>query len=345
MDHSFFPQNCIATGRGATAIFLALNSSDAQPESEVIVPANLCYAAVFPVLYAGMKPYFCDVDRSTGNVTAETFIEAFTENTVAAIIPHMYGNPVKDLPRIKEYCKLRQIILIEDCASAMGAEAPGYLLGTVGDYTVYSTGYSKTLDLGYGGLLCSEENSLSGIKETLSKLPYQTEKSEHELSLFSKIYRILRNNGNNAELEKAIYRTLPDCLKETFLCRLNEEKEQNLFYRLKELPQIIETRRIALKSYQDALKDYHTLFYPFGEGAVPWRFNPLVEPESRKRIIEACLSKGLPVSDWYPCVTKMFADEEDFPNAKWHEEHILNFPLLVEESIKNRIIQTLSEIL
>ena len=141
----FEEKNMLITSRASSAIYLVLDSL--KDKGNVIVPANLCYAGIYPILYAGMTPVFCDVEQHSGNTNLDFFKKAVTSKTVAAIIPHMYGNPVKELPEIAEFCKENGILLIEDCASAMGAKAD-YPLGKVGDYTVYSTGYSKTLDLG-----------------------------------------------------------------------------------------------------------------------------------------------------------------------------------------------------
>ena len=92
---------CIVVGRAASAIYLVL-SELSKKDKFVIVPANICYAAIFPILSAGLKPLFCDIDKYSGNVTVESIRNVINEeNIVAAIIPHMYGNPVKDIIEIK----------------------------------------------------------------------------------------------------------------------------------------------------------------------------------------------------------------------------------------------------
>lgn len=49
-----------------------------------------------------------------------------------------------------------------------------YRPGTVGDYVIYSTGYSKTVDIGIGGLLFSVSADLEDAeKEERSLNPYQ----------------------------------------------------------------------------------------------------------------------------------------------------------------------------
>ena len=85
----FEEKNMLITSRASSAIYLVLDSL--KDKGNVIVPANLCYAGIYPILYAGMAPVFCDVDQHSGNTNLDFFKKAVTSETVAAIIPHMYG--------------------------------------------------------------------------------------------------------------------------------------------------------------------------------------------------------------------------------------------------------------
>ena len=329
---------CIPVSRAAVGIYLALSSVQTA-QKKVLVPANICYAAIFPILYLGMKPVFCDVSPESGNVTYDTVSRAIEDEMVAMIIPHMYGNPVKDLMSIAALCKNKGILLIEDCASAMGATQPDYTLGCVGDFTVYSTGYSKTLDLGFGGLLISHCFALEEYEKMERMLPCVTEEAEENLRFFSSLYRLIRNQGGRSTIPQMIYKGLPNCVKLGLIHSIDENKKESLIHGLCALPQTIIERRKALTDYQKQLTDIHEKNkYCFSEGAVPWRFNMLIDDqEKKKNIIRRCISEELPVSDWYPVVTHMFQEYSSFPGAIWHEKHILNFPLLIMPEKRKRI--------
>ena len=333
-------RNCLIVGRAAAGIYLILKAEGISG-FEVLVPANICYAAVFPILYAGGKPRFCDVDALSGNATLETFTQACTQQTRAAIVPHMYGNPVKDMAQIADFCRRKQILLIEDCASAMGAQAD-YPLGLMGDYTVYSMGYSKTLDLGGGGLVTSAEG-LKALEAMEKELPMQSEVAEENMRFFSKIYRTIRNFGAGTALEQAIYRVLPDNLRDGFLFRLSDEQMMRLLDGLKGLDSSIAWRRNGLQDYERCLMECSFQRYEYVNGAVPWRMNLYVEPDLRKRLIAKMLECGLPVSDWYPRVTPFFSDIGVYPGAQWHEKHIVNFPIPEKADIVKQICRVLTE--
>lgn len=336
-------ENSIVVGRAATGLYLLFVANNIMGQ-RVLVPANLCYAAIYPIQYAGGIPSFCDVDRYSGNVTYDTFVNACTEDTVAAIVPHMYGNPVLDLDKIALYCKANDILLVEDCASAMGAKS-SYELGKTGDYTVYSTGYSKTIDLGIGGFVCSNRD-LSPLLSLEKKLPEYNEQAEEELTLFSRIYRVLRNEDHGTLIGKKIYESIPKCCKDGFLYRISEEKKQWISNGVKNIDEVICKRWQKYNYYMQRLKPIENKIYNYSEGAVPWRFNLLLEERERRIVIKNCLEKQLPVSDWYPSVMPLFGYTEeaiDFPGIKWHEQHILNFPLLLDDSKIDIICHTILE--
>ncbi len=321
----------LAVGRASVGIYSILKTQ-CHPSDAVLVPANICYAAIYPILYANLHPVFCDVDLLTGNITWNDFIDCYTPDIKVVIIPHMYGNPVYDLLRIAEFCKLNHILLIEDCASAMGAQSEHYELGSVGDYCIYSTGYSKTLDLGSGGFVCCDNRaSLAEIEAFEKTLPAHDPKSDDNQMLFSKIYRLLRNEGHGTPIERMIYRELPVCCINDFVFRIDQSHGQWLYNQLGGLNEVIFQRRQKAHIYDHALADLQSIHYPYEVGAVPWRYNILVRNKNaRKLIITHCLEAHLPVSDWYPNVTPMFGVDKR-PKAAIHEQWILNFPLLISD--------------
>ena len=63
MEITNLRKNNLFVGRAATAIYLVLNTL--IKNKEVILPSNICYAAVYPVIYSGNKPIFVDVNKKS----------------------------------------------------------------------------------------------------------------------------------------------------------------------------------------------------------------------------------------------------------------------------------------
>ena len=313
----------------------------------VLFPANICYAAIYPAVFAGLVPVFCDVDPLSGNVTKDTFHAALQKYSVkAAVVPHMYGNPVRDLKEIVELCRKRSVLLIEDCASAMGTRSEEYPLGDMGDYCVYSTGYSKTIDLGFGGFVWSRHHDLTLLEECEKSLPVPSEQTEANEAFFSRLYRLIRNEGHGTPIEKMIFRHLPECVRLDFVHRATPEEKTYLYAGLEKLPGIMEQRRQGWRCYENHLCAEQFTRYPYAELAVPWRYNILLNDATDTRVfICECLEAHLPVSDWYPNVTPLFGGKQPFPGSDWHEKHIVNFPLPADKQEILRICDVVNAIL
>lgn len=332
--------DCIAVGRGAIAIRLALEKINGKGR-KVLVPSNICYAAVLPVIYAGYSPVFCDVDSRSGNVTLKIISEFCYDDIAAAIIPHMYGNPIPDMREIVHFLRSFEVIIIEDCASLMARDGSAFIPGTLGDFVVYSTGYSKTIDIGFGGILFSKRFNLADIEEFEQSFHPWTDDYEREWQTFSRIYRLFRNAGRKTNIVKVLYSNLPETLKESYNFSISYDKKKRIFESVHDLDWIVLERRRQYDLYRSLLTAFADELYVFEEDAVPWRFNLLLD--NRKEFIKFSLLKRLPVSDWYPQVTSIFGVDECFVGAEWHEKRIVNFPLMIKDDEIHRICKTLKE--
>lgn len=110
---------------GTLALELALKVLGVGCNDEVIVPSRTFIATASAVVVRGARPVVADVDRESGNITAETIDAVRTNKTKAIIIVHLAGWPC-DMDAIMTYAKLRDLLVIEDCAQAHGAMYKGY---------------------------------------------------------------------------------------------------------------------------------------------------------------------------------------------------------------------------
>ena len=84
MDITKLRKNTLFVGRAATAIYLILDTL--MKEKEVILPANICYAAAYPIIYSGNIPIFVDVDAKTGNSTYKEIIKKVNERDRKSVV-------------------------------------------------------------------------------------------------------------------------------------------------------------------------------------------------------------------------------------------------------------------
>ena len=64
----------------------------------ILCPSNICYSIPFTIKHSGNSPLFFDVNKDSGNADSLSIFEKVndTNNVSAIILPHMFGNKLKD---------------------------------------------------------------------------------------------------------------------------------------------------------------------------------------------------------------------------------------------------------
>ncbi len=160
-------EHAVGCASGTDALLLVLRALEAEPGSDVIVPAFTFFATAGAVWNAGYRPVFCDVDPDTFNVTAETLEAAWTERTVAVVPVHLFGQ-MAPMAEIRELAARRGAFVLEDAAQAIGAKSADGVAGAVGDAGAFSFFPTKNLGgFGDGGLVSTNDAALA---ERVAKL-------------------------------------------------------------------------------------------------------------------------------------------------------------------------------
>lgn len=152
--------HAIALANGTLALDLALNGLGIGPGDEVVVTPRTFLASVSCVVTAGATPVFADVDRDSGNITAETIAAVMTARTRAVILVHLAGWPC-DMDPIMDLARRHNFKVIEDCAQAHGALYKGRHVGTIGHVGAWSFCQDKIITTGgEGGMVTTDDRGL-----------------------------------------------------------------------------------------------------------------------------------------------------------------------------------------
>ena len=153
-------RRAIALANGTVALDLALRGLGIGPGDEVIVTPRSFIASASTVVNAGAVPVFADVDRDSGNISAETIAPVLTDRTRAIIPVHLGGWPV-DMDPILALARPRGIKIIEDCAQAHGAKYKGRSVGSFGEVNAWSFCQDKIMTTGgEGGMVTLDDDEL-----------------------------------------------------------------------------------------------------------------------------------------------------------------------------------------
>jgi perosamine synthetase len=145
-----------------SALFNCLVSQNIGRGDEVIISSFTCDAVTYAVMRTGARVVYVDInDDLTMNDKSTT--GAINGNTKAIIVQNTFGR--LGLKQVTlEYLKVKNIILIEDCALSYGSKLGGVDLGLFADFSFWSLEVSKTVTIGWGGvLLVNNSNYLDSM--------------------------------------------------------------------------------------------------------------------------------------------------------------------------------------
>lgn len=148
----------VATTSGTSSLLASLAALGIGAGDEVIVPGYTFIASISTIILAGAIPVLAEIDESlTIDVTK---IESLITPKTKAIVPvHMLGNPCK-MDAIMEIAKKHNLLVLEDCCQAVGAEYKGKHCGTYGDIGAFSLNIFKTISTGDGGAVITNNEEL-----------------------------------------------------------------------------------------------------------------------------------------------------------------------------------------
>ena len=150
----------ISTASGTDSLILALLSLEIPSNSKIAVANNAGGYASLAALSAGMTPIFCDVSENSGLIDLQS-LEKLECVPDVLIITHLYGQML-DMKEITNWTGKNEVILIEDCAQAMGAKFGDKYAGTFGEIGCFSFYPTKNLGgIGDGGAIVSNSGKFA----------------------------------------------------------------------------------------------------------------------------------------------------------------------------------------
>jgi perosamine synthetase len=142
----------LAVSNGTVALHLALATLGLGAGDEIIVPSLTYISPVNAIRYVGATPVFADSDPVTWQVNVDDVAARITPRTRAIIVVHLYGQAC-DMVALAALANAHSLLLIEDCAEALGTRIGGRHVGTFGDIATFSFFGNKTITTGEGGMV------------------------------------------------------------------------------------------------------------------------------------------------------------------------------------------------
>lgn len=164
-------KHAIGVANGLDALILTLRAwkelGKLNAGDEVIVQANTYIASVLAITENDLVPVLVEPNPGSYNLDPETLAAFITPKTKAILPVHLYGQ-LTPMPEIMAIARAHNLLVLEDCAQAHGAEINGKRAGNWGDAAGFSFYPGKNLGaLGDAGAITTNDDELAQTLKAL----------------------------------------------------------------------------------------------------------------------------------------------------------------------------------
>lgn len=257
----------VGVGSGTDALVIALKALGIGAGDEVITVSHTAVATVMAIELTGATPVLVDIEPSYYTIDPGAAELAISNRTRAIVPVHLYGQPA-DMGPIMELARRHRLMVVEDCAQAVGAHWHDRKVGSIGDIGCFSFYPTKNLGaIGDGGMTVTNNPTLAKTMRSLRQYGWD----DHRVSTLS------GQNSRLDELQAAILR-----VKLPYLDRENATRNE-------------------IAAAFDALLVGHAVTPPNRRADGTHVFHLyVVETDDRDRLIEALGKEGIEAGIHYP---------------------------------------------
>ncbi len=271
--------HAVAVSSGTAALFLALSTLNGKGK-KVAFPVYACSALRNAVAMAYADEMLVDTGYCSPNIDLQALKSCRAD---IAIIPHMFGLPA-------DISGFRDMLIIEDCAQALGASIGGVQVGLHGKIGIYSFSATKLMTSGgQGGMVVSKDKALVDAVRDYREFDQRNDKKK-------------RFNFQMTDIQGSIGRV-----------------------QLRKLPGFLKRRNEIYESYREA----GLPLLDVSEGHIsPVRYRAVVvtgtgQPEKIILVLsEAGIKAIIPVKDW-----ELLGEKNIFANAFNLTQHTVSLPI------------------
>jgi len=188
--HGLDPPSAISAAYGRMAFYYILKALDLPAGSEIIFPSLTFWVVPELARAAGLSVVFADVDPRTFNMDPKSAERLVSDKTRAIVPTHLYGLPC-DMDPILDLASRHNLVVLEDCAHALGATYKGRQVGTFGAGSLFSFQTLKPLNCYGGGAALVQDRALAArVRALVEALPWPGEERVRKRLLTGRLQRI-----------------------------------------------------------------------------------------------------------------------------------------------------------
>ena len=294
----------LGCANGTDAIQVALRAAGVEKNDKVLLPDMTFWATFESVVNVGAVPYTIDVSKETLHLTLASVKEGIEKfNPKAIILVHLYGWACPETMEIRKYCGEKNVLVIEDCAQAIGVKIKGESLFKNAHVATTSFYPAKVLGAsGDAGGIFSHEQKIADTA------------------------KILLNHGRTGHYDHGMI---------GWNSRLGAYEASFMVEALKHLDARLESRRVVCREYRERIKNPALTF--IGPSSDVWENGylsvALMSPETRPAFIEYLKKHEIGYGTVYPGAMSAqpgaaahLGGKISHGHAEWIAKSIINLP-------------------
>lgn len=162
-------KHAITVSSGRLGMHLILEQLGLEQGCEAIIPAFNLFAVVERFRALGITPRFCDIEPHTLNIDPACAEAQVNPRSKVLLVTHMFGHAA-DMDALLALSRNNNLILLEDCAHALGTRVGDRCMGTFGKAAIFSFSVLKLVTTFGGGMITTNDDDLAaGIRAALAE--------------------------------------------------------------------------------------------------------------------------------------------------------------------------------
>jgi perosamine synthetase len=302
-------KRAVAVNSGTSGLFLCISALGIGRDDEVITTPFTFIASATPVMMAGARPVFVDIEPVSLNIDTAKIESKINDRTKAILPVEVFGNPA-GMDKVCEIAQKHHLMVVEDSCEALGSALNEKKAGTFGTMSVFGFYPNKQITTGEGGMILTDDDDLADMCVSLRN-------------------QGRAKNGGWLNHERLGYNY-----------RLSDINCALGIVQLSRIEQFKAKRRQVAQWYQEMLADDHRLIVPAEPGGcdISWfvfviRLAEQFTRRHRDGILEAMREQKIQVSNYFspvhlqPFMVERFGYKQgDFPVAESVSESTIALP-------------------
>jgi len=350
------PEKVFFTLAARSLLHQLLLSLELPAESEVLVQAFTCEAVVLPVIEAGLKPIYVDLEPVSWSMNGADLKKKASKKARVLILQYTFGMLPRDRQEILIWANKQNIVVIEDLAHGF---APALLEKKEQTIKLLSFGRSKFFSSVHGGALVLNNAQIAQkMEQQLVDLPMASKKTIKKALWYKILTPAIKQLGF---VGKVLHKLM---LQAAVFNREISKRERAGDYDLwldRQLPNVFAALVLEqVKNYQPEWQQRQMVAACYqqelagellDESLPGLRYPVLVkEPE---QVLAKLKERGFILGDWYRQVVapvgldlqKVQYELGSCPLAEIYSQQVINLPLNVSLELAGEMVFNLKEIL